>query len=547
MASGRVPNPRTTFLAKPIDRLPVRAYKQLANLKQSKQLADVSRNRDTGFTWLDWCALSAVLLIGLVHLPYPFHTDQALTVLTGERVAGGEVLYRDLWDVRQPGLFFFYTIAGVVFGFSEVGVHLFELLYMLALGVALTITLRSRFETRAIASLVPLFTVGVYYMSVAKTAQLTQLEALVGFPLFFCLWLAANPRGRGGIGWRLFASGVLGGLVGLFKLMLMALPAAFWLAYLLTAARASAPGKARSVVGGALAIALGASIPLAGFALYAWAQDMLGVVYWTFFVYPPQVMEVVWGVLNTPAKLLRSTFWFGLMFGPLLLLAGIRLWGILKGRHRDSVDVGLSLWLVAGALVTIAQIWWSFHWYIFFVPVGVLAAEGLDDWWTRRGQLSSQTNRVAVAALIFMSMPLVSSQGFKTWALVHGQASRQGISLDAYRRTVSPESHEIALSASFLYLPESRPGDIYVVGDARHLYFSGRAQAIAINGVSPAAWTSEVWNRVTRSLVEAKPVYVFVEEWHRDLVAERDLGDLLDNDYEVLKSDAYGTWYVLID
>ena len=58
------------------------------------------------------------------------------------------MLYRDFWDVKQPGIYLFYLVGGSVLGYSEVALHLFELAYQLAFAVVLIVTLRGRSRGR---------------------------------------------------------------------------------------------------------------------------------------------------------------------------------------------------------------------------------------------------------------------------------------------------------------------------------------------------------------------------------------------------------------
>ena len=146
-----------------------------------------SEDRQLRLNRLYVLVLSVIVLIGLIHLPYPFGGDQALFTIGALKISNGAVLYRDFWDLKQPGLYGFYLLAGTLFGFDEVGVHTFELLYMAIFSLVLMKTLRGYYANPSMACLVPLLTVGIYY-GVSGQWHLTQLEALVGFPMFLALW-----------------------------------------------------------------------------------------------------------------------------------------------------------------------------------------------------------------------------------------------------------------------------------------------------------------------------------------------------------------------
>src|SRR5438477_2964269 len=189
------------------------------------------------FSPLDLLTVGITALLGVMHLPCPFGGDQTLFVLYALKLSQGADLYRDVWDVKQPGIFSFYLLAGKLFGFSEVGVHTLELLYMTGFSVALIFTCKRYFRTPWVASLVPLLSVGFYY-AFAGSNHLTKLEPLVGFPIFLLLYWAceasSNDKHVRGL---FFLSGLMGGVVLLFKLVLLPIPLASWLAALVFAAR----------------------------------------------------------------------------------------------------------------------------------------------------------------------------------------------------------------------------------------------------------------------------------------------------------------------
>src|SRR6267378_1235309 len=87
------------------------------------------------FTTLDLVALALVLVLGLVNLMQQLAWDQAMFALGARSMHHGGVLYRDYWDPKQPGMFFFYELAGVLFGFDAPGFHTLELIALIALSV----------------------------------------------------------------------------------------------------------------------------------------------------------------------------------------------------------------------------------------------------------------------------------------------------------------------------------------------------------------------------------------------------------------------------
>src|SRR5436309_15365797 len=80
---------------------------------------------------LELWTLLAIAIIGVTRIPEPFEGDQAFFTLIARSLHRGATLYVGVWDNKQPGIFLFYELAGRLFGFSEIGSHLFELIYQL--------------------------------------------------------------------------------------------------------------------------------------------------------------------------------------------------------------------------------------------------------------------------------------------------------------------------------------------------------------------------------------------------------------------------------
>ena len=132
------------------------------DLAPRSSVQTIQTNQLKPLLWSNVLALGLVVLAGGVCLSRPFWGDQALFTVYAHQLTDGAVLYRDVFDVKQPGIFLFYALGGLLFGFSEVGIHLFELLYWIGFSAFALVALRPYFTTRWAPSLVPVFTVVAY-------------------------------------------------------------------------------------------------------------------------------------------------------------------------------------------------------------------------------------------------------------------------------------------------------------------------------------------------------------------------------------------------
>ena len=57
------------------------------------------------FAVYNCAALAIIGLMGILCLPIPFMGDQVIHVLGAMKMDAGGVLYRDFWDLKQPGIF----------------------------------------------------------------------------------------------------------------------------------------------------------------------------------------------------------------------------------------------------------------------------------------------------------------------------------------------------------------------------------------------------------------------------------------------------------
>lgn len=510
------------------------------------------RSPSSGPSRLDLGVLAAILLLGAINLPQPFGWDQSIFAIAARRMHEGGLLYRDVWDVKQPGLFLFYWLGGSLFGFDEVGVHAFELLLLMVFAWVLQRSLR-RVSTHAwTASLAPLFVIGYYYAHTGDW-HLTQAEGLVGFPLFGAMWLAARAHEPGAPAGRLlFLSGLCGGLALLFKLLFLPIVLAFWLVAWVRLAR-RAPGWAAGIGRVALVLA-GAGVPFAIAAVYFLATRTFGLAWHTNLVYPLTI--------HPPQPRFRFRWlvdglsWFGLGWAPLLGLAGFAAASLI-GRRRDPLVVPLTLWCASALFVILIQplSWWQYHYLLLTVPVGVLAARALDRLAEASAtDLGLRGTRAAVAvtlALTFAASPALGAAGLKALELAR---DRGGLTAAARR------AHQVRMSrggaygrlleeTAFLSRPGARPGDLFVVGNPLIHWLSGRDPAIPrFGGILADYASAEEWAGMVARLREARPPYVFVardemEHFRRHPERSRALFAWLASDYMPLRSGPFGAWW----
>jgi uncharacterized membrane protein len=496
----------------------------------------------------------------VVKVPFPLHGDQTVFLLGARAMDHGGALYVDFWDTKQPGVFGFYWLAGRLFGFDAVGVHLLELIWLLVLSALMIRALRPYLAFPAFASAAPLFTVGAYYAA-AGTWELSQIEMLSALPLFVSMWLvvpgyvsgaermvsgAAVSNAKLRIAW--FGSGLAAGLAVLFKLLLAPIPLAMWIAASVVAARFGHERWSAIVRERWIPALLGVIVVLGAVAIVLATTGALPEFVWTAFVYP---LQAVAGNAHVhPERLRDSAIWFMRFFGPFVLL-----WLLSRvswrGAAFERVFVFTTVWLCTAAVIILAQTlsWWRYHFLLLVVPLGLLAVRGLD------GVMTESQRRVkwggATSLIVgFVLVAAACTSGWRAWAadaaaVARGLEGSQGKDVVALQREVSPAWNRIWTDTAFLREPGSRPGPIYAFGDPRAIDLAGRAQAIPINGWSWESYARRQWDALQVQLERGMPVYIGIEPQYEALVRKHSPStwDWIQTHYRVIRASDERTWF----
>jgi hypothetical protein len=448
---------------------------------------------------------AVVAATGLVDIAQPLEGDQSLFLIGAKEMAHGAVLYRDFWDLKQPGIFDFYYLAGVIGGFTALSVHILELIYLLAFaGVATYATSRSKTLAPA-ATLVPLFAIAPYYI-VSTSLQQVQVEALAGFPIFVSAWLACE--GTQCVGRARFVAFLAAGFAAGCALVLKLVFLPILIALFITAVAFPNVAYRPSWRGGAGAVAAflgGAALPILATLATLARGGALGIALDTWLTLPPRI------VATLPHQQLSILFdgvkWLVHGFGALIVLAIAGLFMLARARNVDALTRTLAVW-IAGAIVTIlAQrtSWWEYQWLLLSVPLGTLAAAGFVTL-VRAPRGFANTGVLVLAALFALVPARVELQKIGTLAR-YRFAVRSG-DRERYRANVSPTYAGVLADAALL-----PPGaGVYVMGNPMYYVVTGRTQPIALNGWSLELALPEQRAELVDELRTRAPQFVYVSK-----------------------------------
>lgn len=491
--------------------------------------------------------IGIVAVLALIHVPFPFDGDQAMFAVYAHAMRHGDRLYVDFWDVKQPGIFFFYLVSGSLFGFREIGVHIGELLWALATAVCVQRVLRDRVENAWVADISPLLTVGAFYMA-ARAWDLAQIEELVALPLLVCVWAAADagddPARRRK--W-MFVSGLAASVVVYFKLIYVPIPIAMWLCVL----RSEEPrpsAERRRDVGALLAGFVGPLVPL---VLYFVSEHIVGMMWWTYVTHPPAVVRHL-----EPApvsRLTSGTIYFLQQFAWLLAVAVAAV--AMRRRERrfqlpdDPLVAGLVVWFALAWLTIIVQNQWGYLFMLAVVPLGMLAAIGLDRLVTqyRNGQVSRRVVRVIAGATALLAIVPLATLGHAANELASSDFALTAAGRERFQIEMGGYYLTARIDADWVRAPGRDPGAIQVEGNPLIQYLSGRPMAMRENGWAPNQSDARLWRWTREELRADRPVYLFFDDPSFAIMATRSPATQRVVESLYCKADRAvdGEWYAL--
>jgi hypothetical protein len=523
-------------------------------------------------------AIGFATLVGLMRLPEPIWGDQALFLVGAQVLDRGGHLYQHFWDVKPPGIYGLYWLAGKILGFHGLGIHLFELGWMLGCAILLQKTLTPYFRQAAIGQIFPWLMVGTYYV-VADERQLSQLECFINLPLFLLVWLAmqAAYRPQQRSRW-LFLSGLMGGIVLIFKVIFLPIVVALWLVCLgdfLVNRRLSAWQIVPQML---LSIGLGCVTPLLPIVLYLAHIGNLQLAYEICFVLPKQLVKQL--PMAPPIRLVGHLYWFVRKYIAVLSLAGLGIYQIVMLRRgqklgRQLLSMYMLTWLGIGVPVILIQTqsWWSYHLMLLLTPLFVLAAQAVDRVWTETGSLrlplslrqlqySKQKAFVNACLCLLVGMNLVFMMRLVAQLAPYNFAIG-ATNLNRYQIHVSPAYSLAHKDLEFLQtveaqqlgqplqrdqprsmtappLPIQKP--MYVIGHPVYYLLSGQQPSIALQGWSPEILLPQHWQQLEQELTRVRPEYIYILGTDEKLV-DAGFNRWRDRNYRLLNHTSQGKWY----
>jgi len=317
--------------------------------------------------------LAALVVAAVPTLLYPLTRDQGIYAYIADVMMDGGVPYRDVWELKPPGVYFAYQLAFSLFGRSEFAIRLFDVLYTLVSAASVYLLAWEVFRDRCIAVGAAWIYAFSYYLLVHFHSAATPEAFMTPFLVVGVYGVVRGVQRKSRR--ALIYGGIASGLVFWFKPTagLVVVAVLIW-AYSRMRREGRAVGAAlRSlawVVGGALLGLLIVGIYLVGHGL----RELLEI-WWAYGTGPYlEARGLALGdgplaVLDVIVQYLRD--WQLLVW--LSLAAAI---GILVRRERAATVV-VAFW-VSGVVATLVQgKFFEYHWIPVLAPAAMLSSVAL--------------------------------------------------------------------------------------------------------------------------------------------------------------------------
>lgn len=495
-------------------------------------------------------AIGALLVLAALHVLKPLDGDQASFLLGAKAIEEGGRLYVDYWDLKQPGVFLFYWLAGRLFGFNAWGVHLGELVYWATVAFLSVPLLRKFLVDRRLAFFVPVLFLAFYFGS-STAWHATQVEALVGGPLLLAILLVATGMQNRdkALRWYFFAGIVAGFALWLkfaFAPAFLAIFAAIWIRLWFIDGERAASRYLLSAVFVIVGVAA-VSMPM---LLWFEAGNNLAALF-EASLYPMEAIAagVSGSSVNLVVRALNGLAFVSFALAPLLLLVGLAL--IAPGSLSSPLMLLSLLALTGAAASLLMQVisYWEYHFQLFFMPVVIIAVASLDRLTTSHGTPLTLANSIPVGLLVAVLLVLAQlgkadQTALKMFAkkVVIEKSDRE-----AFEAAVFPQEAQLQAAAARSGLTE--PGaNIYVFGNPAIYHILGARQAVSVLGWFWEMAAPRLLEQTIADLQRVRPVRIHVSEEYRSFVATRapELKAWLDQEYEIISDDdGLGTWYAL--
>lgn len=305
-----------------------------------------------------------VALIGSVSLTYPFGRDQGIYAYAGKLLLEGKMNYKEVFDLKPPGIHFFFSFIQLVSGESMLNARVFDILWQFLTAVIVMI-ISSRL-TRSVY--LPLLSAILYVFLYYRLDYWHTLQADGALNLFFALTVLlviSSFYSHSFI--KIFAAGLVFGTALLFKYTIISFLPLLLVCFLLSKSELRSLRIKNVIVFLAGLIFAAVSVVL----LYQFTgalPELINVQFIQTPLYTSIAYETESGgyIFSQLLKLFVYS-----VYAPLIWLTVAAIFLLAKAKKPDFPSLVIFAWAAASLFSLMIQ--WKFYYYHFLVIIAPLA------------------------------------------------------------------------------------------------------------------------------------------------------------------------------
>jgi hypothetical protein len=183
------------------------------------------------------------------------------------------------------------------------------------------------------------------------------------------------------------------------------------------------------------------------------------------------------------------------------------------------LDVGAVLWLALAVPVLLVQHWWLYHFDLFVVPMGWLAARGVE--WLLTVPRSPRRTGVIVMVAALLALPMTARVAKSARVVAGHGLGRTVADREAIRFELEPQQRDAAAWAEFVQRRSDPAAGQYALANALLPYRADAPEPVAVHGWSPEQYPPEVWRRLRRELDRSRPAALALDDFSRRILRAR--------------------------
>lgn len=447
----------------------------------------------------------------------PFERDEGQYAYIAQEILHGSIPYRDVIEIKPPGVFYIYASAITLFGNTTESIRLFTAFYSLLTVIVVYLIARNLRGVRA--GLLAALLYGVYSSGPLIQGSGSNVEVFMVLPLAISVWFYLRGADSGK---RVYI--VLSGICASCAMLIkpVALPQVvllFIFLFLLPKSRESIKDLLFNVLSFVLPALIMAAVVIGYFAYHGALEDFL---YWTVdFTRSTYAKSNEKALQGTPFFSVIGIIFFEL-FLPVLVALPTALWLIFKGKNTKYLLAALLIFAAAISVYLPGKN--HPHYFIQLLPpLSITAGIGLSMLLDKKELLA----KITLSLVLCLFMYTVYKE-YKLYVIY----TPEEVSVIKY----GPTFVQSVAVAKYIKEKTQHSDYIFQWGFEPELYFLTQRRCpvsyVVKMAVDWAKYPDIALQKLVAGINQKKPKYIIMQLIWDNILGEDEMVDILKNDYQ---------------